>query len=505
MNPLQHSDLDTVIPGIRDAYARLRSQEGKGLYTSRGSFYNKTIFGRDAAMSAKFVADFDHQAARDVIRTLVGLQGVTHNSKTQEEPGRIHHEWRNFRLWRGSFFERLPFWVFHSKWNVRDHLLLTYFSLDTTAGFIRLVHKYATHIDESVLDMPVKNKLGGATTVRAALEAAAEWIVDAIDDNGLVSERRSNEWSLPFQTFQDSFYTRSDGSLANHKGRIAYLEVQGFAADALYDMAHLMPDHEKYHIWRETAIRMHYAALTMFRRDDLFLASAIDQNGQIDVPNVSAGWILNTFIWHEIHDEDRKKYIAPIVERLFSDEFLTPVGLRTRSLYQQNPIKGAIDYHGSETVWPMFSFMVIEGLRRHRMYTLAQQLENRVINGLNAVGNFAEFHIVTRDGIVVVPSKKRRLPAVNSQMKPEQNIGFSVVPAMVMAWRTIHPTARLHQKPWQTEVEEKILKNLTHIERVEPVKARNVIGRTEQRRIRRWSAGVRVIRYFWQQRRDTTR
>lgn len=67
MHTLPDNDMNTIIPGVVDAYAKLRSKEGRGLYTSRGRFFNHTIFGRDSSMSAKFVTDFDHEAAVEVI------------------------------------------------------------------------------------------------------------------------------------------------------------------------------------------------------------------------------------------------------------------------------------------------------------------------------------------------------------------------------------------------------------------------------------------------------
>lgn len=495
-------ELDGIVPGVSAAYARLHSSNGRGLYTSRGRFYDKTIFGRDAAMSARFVADFDHQAAVETITTLIGLQGTTYNTKTQEEPGRIHHEWRDFRLWRGTLFDRIPFLLLRGKWDIHDRRLLTYFALDTTANFIRMVHKYATDIDGSIVDRVVVDKQGQKITVAQALERAAEWLLSKIDDRGLVSERRGNPWSLPFQTFQDSIYTRSDGSMVNYDDNIAYIEVQAMTADALYDMAHLFPSHDNNVLWKQTGLRLHRSMLAAFRRDDGFMAPVIDGYGQVDVPNISAGWIMNTFIWHDTSERDRAKYLAPVIERLFSDEFLTPVGLRTRARSVPNPIADALDYHGSETVWPMFTFMVAQGLHRHQMHRLAEQLENRVLNGLNAIGYFPEYHIVTRGGKVIIPWGHWWQPSINAHMKPEKNIGFSVAPAMVMARRVMIPPIQKVQEGWQSELEEKILANISPIERVPPAEALTAIGPYETRHIRLWLAGLRSIRYFTKQKRE---
>ncbi|MGK2896121.1 MAG: hypothetical protein ACSLEY_00760 [Candidatus Saccharimonadales bacterium] len=493
-------ELDVIVPGVSEAYAGLHSTKGRGFYTSRGRFYDRTIFGRDAAMAARFVADFDHRATVEVITTLITLQGTEYNTKTQEEPGRIHHEWRDFRLWRGTLFDRLPFFLLHRKWDIRYRLLLTYFALDSTASFIRMVHKYAMDIDRSILERTVKNKHGQDVTVALALELAAGWLLSKIDERGFISERRGNPWALPFQTFQDSIYARADGALVKYDDHIAYIEVQAMAADAFYDMAHLFPNHENNVFWKQTGLRMHRSMLAAFRQDDGFMASAIDGFGQVDVANISAGWILNTFVWHEVSEEDREKYLTPVIERLFSDDFLTPVGLRTRAKSVPNPIRDALDYHGSETVWPMFTFMVAQGLRRHHLYHLADQLENRVLNGLNAIGGFPEYHIVLRDGRIVIPWGHWWQSTIDAQMKPEKNIGFSVVPAMVMARHVAIPPIHKVQEGWQVALEKKILAAIPSVERVVPNEALNVIGAYEKRHIRRWLAGLRSARYFMKQR-----
>lgn len=493
------AELDTILPGVSSAYERLRSHDGRGLYTSRGRFFNRTIFGRDAAMSAKFVTDFDHQATVEVIAQLIALQGVENNPKTQEEPGRIHHEWRDFRLWHGTIFERIPFWLLHNKWDIRHKQLLSYYSLDTTAGFIRMVHKYATRIDPSILERVMKDKRGAEITVTQALERAAEWIESKIDDNGLVTQARMSSYSLPVQTFQDSLYSRSDGQLINLAGPVAYIEVQAFAADALRDMAQLFPAHELHRHWRATGALLHRRTLEVFRREDGYFASAIDTDGQVDVTNVSAGWILNAFSWRDMSDDERAYYITPIVERLFSDDFLTPVGLRTRAKSAPDPLASAIDYHGSQTVWPMFSFMVAEGLRRHRMYELAEQLEARIVNGLNAVGGFVEFHSVLRDGTVLLVDNNAVASQV-VQMKPEQNIGFSVVPSMVLARRALNPPERKAQKAWQRELEQQIISRIPSVALATPTMAREAIGSTASRRFVRWRAGIKTARYFYKHR-----
>lgn len=494
--------LEAVVPGVFDAYDSLKSHDGMGLHTSSGSFYNHTLFGRDGSMAAKFVTGFDYDVAVETIVALTALQGTKYDTRTQEEPGRIHHELRDFHTWKGKLSERLFFWLLHSAWSIHDYRLLSYFGIDETALYVRLVHKYVKH-DAAILLKRVTNHHGEVVTVAESLVAAARWIISKLDNDGLLVEGRSNRTSIPFQTFQDSVtaYARSDGSLADAKGNMSYVEIQAFAADALNDMVEMFPGHELAGEWKDAALRVQGALFDKFwQPQEAFFASSIDSKGVIDTRNISAGWTLNTLLWEVLDSQTQAEYISPIVQRLFSDEFLTSVGLRTKSKDQPSPIVEVIGYHCAEVVWPMFTFMVVEGLRRHRLYNLAQQLENRILNGLNAIGNFNEFFIVLRDGTVVIPDIKGADGKINVQMPPEKRIAFSVVPAIVLAWRAGRKDDLPEPNEWQRDLETKIMKQIDHVERYEPDKAIDGIGPVKRMRLRRWAGLLITAKYLVRER-----
>jgi hypothetical protein len=216
------------------------------------------------------------------------------------------------------------------------------------------------------------------------------------------------------------------------------------------------------------------------------------------MPTVSAGWTLNTSLWDEVAEPVRIKIISSIVKRLFSDDFLTPVGLRSRSLHANQPLPGVIEYHGRLSVWPMFSFMVIEGLRRHRLHKLATELENRVINGINASGEFEEFLVVDGGGHLLrhVPHEHAEV-IVDAQMHPEKNIAFTVIPAMVLAWRaTNHGRAWPVQSEWQKKLEEEVLAGIEQTERLTPSEASSVVTVVVPTKFRRWRGNLRSAVYF---------
>lgn len=502
-------ELDAVIPGVSEAYASLRTTEGSGIFTSNGAFYNHTFFGRDSSMAAKFMVDHDHTLARQCILFLASLQGARANDCTQEQFGRIYHELRNMRQWRGSVIDRLVLEVAGRLWGMRDKEILTYFAVDTTASFIRLVNKYAENIDQSILGQPVTNRGGIQLTVGEAVAGAADWLLTQIDERDLFVQRRTNRRSLPFQIFQDSItaYGRTDNSLAHYKHDMSYVEAQAFAADALDDAARLLGDHERNEDWRHAASRLGRALTREFwmERDNYF-ASAIDRKGQIDMHNISPGWALNVSLWHHLPEDERAAKISAIVRKLFSDDFLTPVGLRTRSLTQSQVLPGVVEYHGSNTVWPMFTFMVIEGLRRHRLYRLADELQNRLINGLNASGEFDEFFIVDPNGTLLrlatgtQPTQPRM---ATLQMRPEKHIAFSVVPALTMAYRVaLNEQPQVQKGGWQAELECSVLQTIPSVPLARPEEAGQFVGQVEYIRAHRWLGNIKSTWYYLQQSRN---
>lgn len=488
--------LDSVVPGVTEAYRALRDNHDQGIYTSLGRYYNHTIFGRDAGMSAKFVSDFDHDTVWKTILTLASHQGISTDTTTQEQPGRIHHELRDYKAWQGKWFDRFGLWVAGRVWGIRNKQLLTYYSADTTATYIRLVHKYATNIDGSILTRGVPQANGSTVSLAGSVEAAANWLVDQVDEDGLFRVRRTNRWSLPYQTFADSVtaYVWKDGSAADTSKEHGFVEVQAYALDALQDAARLLPEGVNAVRWRAVADKLQEALFAYFwdETDQAFAPGVFVKNGvlsQLDTDMVTMGWVLNASFWAELPDMQRQQYISAVIKRLYSDDFLTDVGLRTRSKATDEPLGSDIDYHGSQTVWPMFNFMVIEGLRRHGLYRLARQLEFRVLNGVNAIGGFAEFFIVDHEGALYAADKHARHRR-RGQMIPEQNIAFTVVPSLTLAYRHLYRRHDVATSGWRYDLETEILETIPQVELLDPSSARSTLAPVPIKIARAWS-GVR--------------
>ncbi|HTK39607.1 MAG TPA: hypothetical protein VL362_01950 [Patescibacteria group bacterium] len=496
MDFLRESEkLDEVVPGVIAAYSGLRSSDHQGIFTSLGRFYNHTLFGRDAGMSAKFVSDFDHQTVWDTITTLAAHQGCKTDTTTQEQPGRIHHELRDFTAWKGHWYDRFGLWVASRVWGVQNRQLLSYFAADTTATYIRLVHKYATHIDSSVLARQVPQRDGSTISLAESVQAAANWIVAQVNSDGLFQTTRTNRFSLPYQTFCDSVtaYAWADGTPADTSKPHSFLEAHVYALDAMHDAIALVPTSVDLHYWRHAASRLEQTLLARFWDGEtgsftpgLFMRD--EQLAALDSEMITAGWTLNASFWQHLAEDEREHYVTEIVSRLFHADFLSQVGLRTRSLGANEPLGDTIDYHGSQTVWPMFNFMVIEGLRRHGLYRLARQLEFRLLNGINAVGAFNEFLIVDRDGLLYRPDK-HAARSIRGQMIPEQNIAFTVVPALTLAYRHLYRRHDVATAGWKYELESRILDSIDDVQLLSPTAAREQLA-PEAIKLKRTAAGL---------------
>lgn len=492
----ESNKLDDVVPGVTEAYRALRDNHDQGIYTSLGRYYNHTIFGRDAGMSAKFVSDFDHETVWKTILTLASYQGVAANRVTQEQPGRIHHEMRDYTTWEGKWFDRLGLTLAAHVWGVKNKRLLSYFAADTTATYVRLIHKYATNIDGSILERSVPQQNGKPVSLAVSLEAAANWIADQVDDDGLFRIRRTNRWSLPYQTFADSVtaYVWGDRKAADTSRDHCYVEVQVYALDALTDATHLLPSSPSAMRWRLLAEKMQQTLFEQFwnHTRQTFVPGVFYRDGQLrqlDTDMIMMGWTLNASFWRDIPEDRRRAVLTKLISRLFRDDFLTPVGIRTRSMRTAEPLGQDIDYHGSQTIWPMFNFMIIEGLRRHGFYRLARQLEFRLLNGVNALGEFPEFCIVDHEGQLYLADKHARLKK-RGQMIPEQNIAFTVVPSLTLAYRHLYRRHDTAKSGWKYDLEEAILASIPEVELLAPDHAREALAPIPLR-INRTISGIR--------------
>src|SRR5437868_2294129 len=84
------------VPSMLRALERVLSPSGFP-YGSTGDLFRDAHFGRDAVEVAEDLLACRPDIARAVIERLAELQGTSVNALTEEEPGKIHHEYRALR------------------------------------------------------------------------------------------------------------------------------------------------------------------------------------------------------------------------------------------------------------------------------------------------------------------------------------------------------------------------------------------------------------------------
>ncbi|MDZ4227976.1 MAG: hypothetical protein U1E54_01895, partial [Candidatus Levybacteria bacterium] len=206
-----------------------------------------------------------------------------------------------------------------------------------------------------------------------------------------------------------------------------------------------------------------------------YFGGAIDRDPQdltkrtcrlVDTISSNAGLLLKSAIFDDLPEGDRKKYVSNIASVLTGDEFLTDVGVRGRAKRYINLVP-FYDYHGAGASWIKETDDIAQGFRHQGLHELADQLEIRLINGINIAGSHYEFFYVDADGKVNydphgkksdssdVVTEKRIIYGTNI---PEQDQAWSIS-AMIRAKRERGKHIKQVTNPtsWQYALEEELL------------------------------------------------
>lgn len=385
------------------------------------------LFGRDAIQMAFDLLDDFPAVAQATILELARLQGVRHDPRAEEEPGRIIHEHRDADDPIRAALE--------------EHWSFPYYgAVDSTPRWVTLLAAYCARHGTAILDTPLVGRLGRAVTLRDALRAALGWITSRMDDptgGGYVWVRRASPHGIPNQVWEDSpdSYYHADGTLFDVSRPYAPVAVQGYAYDALLDGADLLAasgnasDEAEAAALRARAADLRARTLRDFWQEDLgtfALALTFDEDadgadaaeathGVADAEPAhgaaegaapgagrrgrparlvasSPGHLLASRL---LDGADAAAVRARLVDRLFEDDLLAGAGVRTRAVGAARFRPGS--YHNGST-WPMDTGIIADGLRRHGETARADELEDRILAGCASVGGFPEFFRGDPDG-----------------------------------------------------------------------------------------------------------
>lgn len=428
-------------PNAESDFNLIHSSNGRGIYASASPNYRDAVFGRDSLEAAEDLVGIKPEVVREVLLTAAHFQGLGTNPITEEEPGRIHHEYRH-RIMDGreindqsqQILRRLA-----KMWGGTEDEVLYYGSVDATLLYVRLAGRYCRCYGKDLLDEEVVWRNGQKTTVAKSLQFAAEWIERrmAESDLGLVEFCRTNPYGHSYQTWKDGStgYLHLNGERANFTRPIASIEIQGLAYDALEEMRWLFADDvigvER---WERLANHIQQTVVSRFWMPEFnYFAQALDrdQDGQIrQVQTLTSNpaELLDTTIFDSLPINDRRKYVEAIVVTIYGDDFLTEVGIRCRAVRHMNLVDFA-DYHGSWAVWAKATYDTARGLRYQGFGALAEQLEQRILQATRLSGWHYEFWYVDELGRVDYDPKQLRPMTVEC----EEIVGTHV-PEDVQAW-----------------------------------------------------------------------
>lgn len=394
----------------RDLLSLVRAASGYGVYASIGPNYQFAVFGRDSIAVGEDLLTIQPHLTKEIILLLARLQGQHFNLVNEEEPGKIHHEYRamHFKDHDIPLAAKKVLDALKTKWGGTSDELLYYGSYDATPLFIRLVHRYCQAHGPELLGNPVMGRDGTERPLRDHVRLATDWLVEKINASPwqLFEYKRLNPVGLYNQSWQDSnvAYIHKDGTLAHADNGVASIELQGYAYDALRAAAEIVAaNEEEINAWRHLASIVRDNALNLlWMKNERYFASGLDRNDngltrQIDTFNINAGLLLETDLLSLLPHHQAWPYIEGIIQRLFSNDFVTPAGLRVRGLRHASLVNFA-DYHGSMVSWPKATYDVAKGLRRHGFYALAHLLENSILQSVGQAGEFYEFFFVNVKG-----------------------------------------------------------------------------------------------------------
>lgn len=476
-------------------------------YGSNGPLFKDGQFGRDSLETSEDLLEARPDIARAVILRLAALQGTTLDARTAEEPGKIHHEYRALVMdgrpitgESARIFRQLAR-AWHLAETDEEFASLTqltnYCTVDATPLYVRLIAKYCARYGREILDETyISRNVPGSidrSTIRDSVHAAIEWTAGAVEgsDIGLLEWRRQMPWSHLFQAWKDggTSYLHEDGSFGNYTAPMAALEVQGLAYDALVAAGALLSDLpvQVRRRYADRAEALRKATIERFWMPDReYFAMALDRNRrtgevrQLRVLTSNAGALLDTGIFDTFSPAEYERYVVSVVQRLFSDEFLAPVGIRCTSL----AYKDLLDYHAyqsSYTIWHKETYDIAKGLRRQDLPRLARELEHRLLNAINLAGP-REFIYCLPDGRCdFKPASDARLGEIVEiwgTNVPENDQAWTVAAALAIKKRQglserPHPVQFPPHDALENEVlrritEVRLLRTLTEIEDARP-------------------------------------
>jgi len=324
------------------------------------------LFGRDSLITSLQVMPARPDVACATLRVLAAMQGRANDAETDEEPGKIVHEYRPNADHR---FEDMG-------WQVRDGELRYYGSADGTSWFLVVL----AALGDDVLTQELT----------PAWRAASGWLERTLEEGGGLVRHGPRRFAggLVHQGWRDTSDPLQPygGGILTAEGTVprpplADADSQAVAVAALRATARLSGDAR----WRPLAERTIERIAEAFDPETM----AVDAS---DSKVAGAGSQLGWLLWGDaVPAEERCRY----AERLCQPDVLTDFGLRTLSEGHRQFQPHA--YHRG-AVWPFDSWLGWGGLRAAGRPDEAERVRTGVLAALEMLGKAPELYAVTARG-----------------------------------------------------------------------------------------------------------
>lgn len=307
-----------------------------GRYPYAGIPWFSCPFGRDALITCIEFLPWMPDIVRGTLTFLAAHQGTKCEPFTDEEPGKMLHEFRTGEMANQREIPYIPY----------------YGSIDVTPLFLIVLADYIRWTDD----------LTFLTRLWPHAQAAARWLVNYgdRDGDGFIEYHKASEQGLHNQGWKDAWDSISYGNGAMPVGPIALCEVQGYTYAAYRAMSYLagrLRKQYKADYWTQKAeiVRKNFLRAFWWEEQQSFYL-ALDGNKQpCDVVTSNAGQCL----WSGIVPEDKAQMV---IKRLMQRDMYSGWGIRTLSTQatRYNPLS----YHNG-SIWPHDNAMVGTGFAHY--------------------------------------------------------------------------------------------------------------------------------------------
>lgn len=351
---------------------KLRSPQG---YLWGGIPHYKTLFGRDALYAGLMLLDYDSSIARAALQELAKYQGKKIDLKSEEEPGKILHEYRTPADIKKFLFENIHFkyWKFPY-----------YGSVESTMFFIILAEEYFKKTkDKKFIKALWPNIKRGLLWMEKYGDKDADEFIEF---------KRLNPHGLFHQGWRDSPSNIMRLSLPT-----ALVQTQGYAYMAYQSGGRLAK------FFNDKALAVHFSKKARdlkkrfnkeFWRKGMYIL-ALDGDKK---PNYSACSDQGHLLMSGIIDSRVKE--KKLVQRLFKSDLWTPYGIRTLSI--NDPYFNARSYIiGS--VWFHDNWFIFYGLKMRGYKKEAQKIKVALLRAYQELGSPYEHYAVEEGHILRLP------------------------------------------------------------------------------------------------------